>query len=576
MNSMSDQQGSGEPAALSRVWKSSRALAWTVRLTLLILPVLSAWLVVRQVSVVFYRVAGTFGLLFWMIQALVVASSVSILVDRVTRRFVPLVGLLGMSLVFPDQAPSRFGVALRSGTIRQQQKRLDSVRQNGLDPQANKAAEQAIQLVSMLSDHDRLTRGHTERVRAYAAMIGEQMGLSETDRQMLSWGTMLHDIGKVMVPTEILNKAGRPDRQEWEILLSHPSEGSRLLEPLQDWLGDWVRAASDHHERWDGTGYPAGLSGTEISLAGRITAVADAYDVMTSRRSYKAPMPVEEARAELVRCSGSHFDPEVVRTFLQVSLRRRANIGPLAWLTEIPRLVASASATPASVVGGAILATSASAAMASPPPPDLAFVTPDTQVQVASTFIPLAQSTVTTSQNSEQISPTTTTTGAPTGSSNPTTVGTTLTTTTDPTITTTTDPVSLSSSSTTGSAPARTAPTTTAPTTTAPTTTAPTTTAPTTTAGSSLVLLDDAFTISGNRNHRLPILANDDDGGSGFDLGTLTIVVQPAHAQRVRVSGNDIRFKIERNYVGPDSLVYRVCNNAGECQTATVNITIES
>ncbi len=116
---------------------------------------------------------------------------------------------------------------------------------------------------------------------------------------------MLHDLGKLNVPSEILNKPGSPDETEWAILQTHPTAAAELLEPLRPWLGDWINAAAEHHERWDGAGYPLGLAGTEISLAGRITAVADAFDVITSRRSYKESMSAETARQELIRCAGS-------------------------------------------------------------------------------------------------------------------------------------------------------------------------------------------------------------------------------------------------------------------------------
>ncbi|NIR39344.1 MAG: HD domain-containing protein, partial [Actinobacteria bacterium] len=94
---------------------------------------------------------------------------------------------------------------------------------------------------------------------------------------------------------------------------THPNEGWKLVQPLRGWLGEWARATRDHHERWDGGGYPRGLRGHEISRAGRIVAVVDAFDVMTSRRTYSEPMSFETARAELARCAGAQFDPDVVR-----------------------------------------------------------------------------------------------------------------------------------------------------------------------------------------------------------------------------------------------------------------------
>lgn len=162
------------------------------------------------------------------------------------------------------------------------------------------------------------------------------MGLSNADLNGLRWGALLHDVGKLHVPAEILTKPEKPTAEEWEILRRHPTAAIGLLAPLKDWLGDWLLAASEHHERWDGTGYPQGTAGTDISIAGRIVAVADAYDVITSRRSYKAPASAEEARQELVRSAGSHFDPVVVRAMLEAGLRRRGFATRFSWILEAP------------------------------------------------------------------------------------------------------------------------------------------------------------------------------------------------------------------------------------------------
>ena len=135
----------------------------------------------------------------------------------------------------------------------------------------------------------------------------------------------------------MLNKRGRLTASEWEQIKEHPSIGARLTRSLEPWLGDWVRGVGEHHERWDGDGYPAGLRGTEISLAARIIAVADAFDVMTAARSYKEPLPAEAARTELVRCAGTQFDEEVVRAFVAVSIGKlRRTMGPSAALAQIP------------------------------------------------------------------------------------------------------------------------------------------------------------------------------------------------------------------------------------------------
>ena len=125
------------------------------------------------------------------------------------------------------------------------------------------------------------------------------------------------------VHPDILNKDGTLSAEEWELIHRHPIDGARIAAPLRSWLGPWVDAIEHHHERWDGRGYPHGLAGTDISMAARVVAVADAFEVMTAARSYRRPVSAAAARDELVRCAGSHFDPMVVRAFLNVSLGRQ-------------------------------------------------------------------------------------------------------------------------------------------------------------------------------------------------------------------------------------------------------------
>ena len=309
-------------------------LARALRAAQIIVPFAAGWLAIRLLKSFFAGVdgGGLFGGFLWILQAIVVATVVSAGVTRLMKRFTPLVALLNMSLVFPDSTPSRFGLALRSGNI----KKLMAEPTLQLSSSTQEAAEQAVQLMGQLAKHEPLTRGHTERVRAYADVIGQQMGLSDADLNGLRWGALLHDVGKLTVPSELLSKAGKPTVQEWEIIRGHPAAAVPILKPLHGWLGDWLLAAPEHHERFDGTGYPNGLTGHQISLAGRITAVADAYDVITSRRSYKAPKSAEFAREEMVRSAGSHFDPMVVRALLEAGVTKTAYARRMGWVLELP------------------------------------------------------------------------------------------------------------------------------------------------------------------------------------------------------------------------------------------------
>ena len=373
---MSAGPTTGAVEAEGRVWHSSPVGATAIRLAAFLLPLAFSLAAVHLVANLLWRPPGWFGFTIWILQISAVGLVVSMAVDLITKNMLPLAALLNMTLVFPDEAPSRFSVALRAGSARKLRARANAVTPLSKATNPNEAATAALALVSELALHDRKTRGHTERVRAYSDLIGAEMGLTEDQRVRLSWAGLLHDVGKMTVPSEILNKRGRPNETEWAILSSHASAGGEMLAPLADWLGEWVLAAAEHHERWDGNGYPLGLKGEEISLAGRIVAVADAFDVITSKRSYKNPMSHEAARRELVACSGSQFDPGVVRAFLNVSLGRRWLVGPFAWLAELP--LGSVGGTVARIpvaAAGAVVAVTAVTfpAQAGSPSEDLAF-----------------------------------------------------------------------------------------------------------------------------------------------------------------------------------------------------------
>jgi len=309
----------------------------------------------------------------WTIVRVVVIAALSMtvitVVERAGRRLLPLTTLLRLSLVFPDDTPSRFKMALKAGSGKRMERALLEARTNGLSPDRARAAEQLVLLSTAIGTHDRRTRGHSERVRLYAELLGEELHLSDDERQKLQWAALIHDMGKVTVPPEILNKKGKPSAAEWAVLQSHPARGEELVAPVASWLGEWVHAMGGHHERWDGTGYPRGLAGHDIPRAAAIVAVADSFEVMTAVRSYKSAMPLSAARAELTRCSGTHFSPEIVRAFLSVSLPklRRAG-GAFASLAHVPfignALTAGAKAPEAWGYGIANIANAGSSAVA--------------------------------------------------------------------------------------------------------------------------------------------------------------------------------------------------------------------
>lgn len=159
----------------------------------------------------------------------------------------------------------------------------------------------------------RWTAGHTERVTGYALGIGVEMGLDEPAIGRLRTSGLLHDIGKIAVRTEVLDKREGLIGDEWEEIKKHPRVGAEILEKIKA-FEDVAEAVRYHHERWDGSG-PSGLKGTDIPLMARILSVADAFDAMTSDRPYRPGIPDEDAARELIANSGIQFDPDVVNAF---------------------------------------------------------------------------------------------------------------------------------------------------------------------------------------------------------------------------------------------------------------------
>ena len=166
-----------------------------------------------------------------------------------------------------------------------------------------------------LEESDRYTRGHSERVATYARLIAIGLRMSGPEIDTVVKVGLMHDVGKIGVRNDKLNKPGKLTPEELAMFRSHPAKGRRILEPIP-FMRDIVPGCYCHHEAWDGSGYPQGLMGDHIPLIGRIVAIADAYDAMTSDRAYRKALPHEIACGELERCTGSQFDPEIVPLFL--------------------------------------------------------------------------------------------------------------------------------------------------------------------------------------------------------------------------------------------------------------------
>jgi putative nucleotidyltransferase with HDIG domain len=173
-----------------------------------------------------------------------------------------------------------------------------------------------IMLANVIEARDPYTAGHLERVRNLALNLAFSLKWSNEDIVVLEFGSILHDIGKIIVPSRVLKKTGPLDEDEWKLMRQHPEVGAKMLDGV-----DHLKAASAyvlyHHEWWNGSGYPMGLKGEKIPREGRLLAIVDAFDAMTTNRPYHFSMPPRDALLELKKNSGIYFDPEMVDVFIE-------------------------------------------------------------------------------------------------------------------------------------------------------------------------------------------------------------------------------------------------------------------
>ena len=170
----------------------------------------------------------------------------------------------------------------------------------------------AMLLGDVIEADDAYTGSHSRDVVDLVLAVADRLGLDPTERRRAEFAALLHDVGKVKVPSEIINKPGPLDDAEWEVMKMHTVLGEQMLDQIGGLLGEVGRVVRSCHERWDGTGYPDALAGEAIPLTARIVCACDAWSAMTTDRSYRKALTVHEATAELHRCSGTHFDPRVV------------------------------------------------------------------------------------------------------------------------------------------------------------------------------------------------------------------------------------------------------------------------
>ena len=183
-------------------------------------------------------------------------------------------------------------------------------------------------LSAAIEARDPYSRGHSSRVTVFAQAMAKRIGLDTERISVLRLGALLHDIGKLAVPSSVLLKPGPLTESEFGLMRRHPSAGARMLRSLGA-PETILPVVLHHHERWDGSGYPTGRREKEIPLEARVLCVADSFDAMTSNRPYRAPWSPEDALEELERCAGSQFDRELVDAFAKAW--EEAGLGVLVW-----------------------------------------------------------------------------------------------------------------------------------------------------------------------------------------------------------------------------------------------------
>jgi putative two-component system response regulator len=190
---------------------------------------------------------------------------------------------------------------------------------NALDKLQESSLE-TIYRLSMASEYkDEDTGAHIKRMSLYSAAIAREMKLGDTSVRLILYSSPMHDLGKIGIPDLILLKPGKLDATEWKIMMKHTNIGAGILKGSEaEFIKMGEQIARSHHEKWDGTGYPDGLRGTEIPVVCRITAIADVFDALTSKRPYKEPFSIEKSMSIIMEGRGSHFDPDVLDAFIAV------------------------------------------------------------------------------------------------------------------------------------------------------------------------------------------------------------------------------------------------------------------
>ena len=389
----------------SREGSRSRPATAVTKGVVFVVPAALGFAIAYSILTVMGPYSSTIEHVAWFGIAVLVSGVTSIFAGDMTRLLISRTSLYRRANNFENEVEELFSTSLQQGNTK-------AIRRAAIEHGQDAAfIDEVLLLLDQLGRHESSTREHSERVRAYASLIGTQIGLSDEELASLNWTALLHDIGKLDVPPWILTTETLPSEGERDVLQRHPETARARLRRLEPTLGASIYdGALHHHEQWDGKGYPHQLLGSQIPLHGRITAIANAFDVMTSARSYKKPLPISDARQELTSEAGTLFDPELVAAFLRIgdedlkAIRGwSVSIAGFALAGSRIAAIGSHAAVAAATVAGAGVSSAVAAEL---PPPAIAFETPTTTR--APDPSPSTTAAATTTSTSTTIRPTTT------------------------------------------------------------------------------------------------------------------------------------------------------------------------
>ena len=354
----------GQPTAGECRWRARPVLAAVLTVAIWATPVVCSIGAAAVLRSLWVTTATTEATAYRWVAILGGSAIIFIGCERATHRALPLVILLKLPMVFPGRAPRRLSLAARTWSTGGFRRRIDEAAFLTANGEPAVAAEQLLMLAAVLGAHDGKTRRHAGHVRALTDQIAERLRLPEYNRDRLQWSALAHDVAKLTIPSDRPTEADALSEVDCDKVGDRPLKGSTLIAPLASWLGDSANIIAEHHEHFDGTGYPSGLTGNEIPLGARILAVADFYDFMTSRDGHGVPSSTKAARLQLAADAGARFDPVVVRAFLAVPAGRQlapvrlTSLGTSLFGTVGPRLARVGESVGRVGVGAVVVATS--------------------------------------------------------------------------------------------------------------------------------------------------------------------------------------------------------------------------